>query len=351
MTKAQIAIEIGFDKIRACTRMGREINKVPLGLCSAPYAFPPIGVKSHFGYKFGEIAKMSAVTSPDVIVFFYDYLRQNAIPREALTALLRTIIEKTEKSFNVNVEAIALITPPYFKDIVQSKFLEDCINSISKELEVKDTTISFSRSYLNVNVGQKVLFLDFRDNPTYMSLISRGTRSYESIGAQTIEDFSYINCENFIEDKILSRFDSTLFPDREIVAAWIQGEVASKISQDAVSQLLMGKDVAYEIPFGADKISIIQSEFHNWLLTRLDKVCERIIGFVRDSGLSISDFSQVVLLGNIFENQLIRARVEKFFNGYTQEIQYSYFSSLMDEWKICESVLINNNNSLYALEL
>lgn len=351
MTKAQIAIEIGFDKVRACTRMGREINKVPLGLCSAPYAFPPIGVKSQFGYKFGEIAKMSAVTSPDMIVFFYDYLRQNAIPREALTALLRTIIENTEKSFNVNVEAIALITPPYFKDMVQYRFLENCINLVSKELEVKDTTISFSRSYLNVNVGQKVLLLDFRDNPTYISLISRGSRSYESIGVQTIEDFSYILCENFVEDKILARYDSALFPDREIVAAWIQGEIASKISQDAVSQLLMGKDVAYEIPFGADKISIIQSEFQNWLLPRLDKVCERITGFVRDSGLNISDFSQVALLGGLFESQLIRNRVEKFLNGYTQGIRYSYFSAPMDEWKICESVLINNYSSLYALEL
>lgn len=351
MTKAQIAIEIGFDKVRACTRMGREINKVPLGLCSAPYAFPPIGVKSQFGYKFGEIAKMSAVTSPDMIVFFYDYLRQNAIPREALTALLRTIIENTEKSFNVNVEAIALITPPYFKDMVQYRFLENCINLVSKELEVKDTTISFSRSYLNVNVGQKVLLLDFRDNPTYISLISRGSRSYESIGVQTIEDFSYILCENFVEDKILARYDSALFPDREIVAAWIQGEIASKISQDAVSQLLMGKDVAYEIPFGADKISIIQSEFQNWLLPHLDKVCERITGFVRDSGLNISDFSQVALLGGLFESQLIRNRVEKFLNGYTQGIRYSYFSAPMDEWKICESVLINNYSSLYALEL
>lgn len=351
MIKAQLAIEIGFDKVRACARIGRDINKVPLGLCSAPYAFPPIGVKTQSGYRFGEIAKLSAVTSPNLTVYLYDYLRRSTVPEDALVSLCKVIKERTEKLYNASVESIALITPPYFKDLVQSEFLDKCVTSVSNKLEVLNSTVSFSRTYLNVNVGQRVLLLDFRDDPIYISLISRGSRSYESIGAQTIEDFSCIICENFVEDKILSRFDGALFPEREIVAAWIQGEIASKISQDAVYQLLMGNDVAYEIPFATDKIFITQSEFQNWLFPHLDKVCERIIGFVRDSGLNISDLSQIVLLGGLFESQLIRERLEKFLNGYTQEIRYSCFSSPMDEWKIGESALTNNYNSLYALEL
>lgn len=351
MMKAQLAIEIGFDKVRACVSIGKDIYNVPLGLLSSPYAFPPIGVKSQSGYKFGEIAKLSTVTSPDLIVFLHDYLRQNTIPQEAFISLLNTIIERTEKFCNANVESIALITPPYFKDLVQSRFLNDCVSSVLNNIEIQNTSISFCRSYLNVNIGQRVLLLDFRDIPTYISIVYRSSRSYESIGAQAIDDFSSIDCENFIEDKILSKYDSDLFPDREIVSAWIQGEIASKIAQDAIYQLLMGKDIGYEIPFCANHILISQSDFQNWLLPQLDKVCERIIEFVRDSGLNISDFSQVVLLGGLFESQLVRGRIEKFLNGYTQEIRYSYFSSPMDEWKICESVLNNNNNSLYALEL
>jgi len=351
MMKAQLAIEIGFDKIRACACIGRDIHKVPLGSMSSPYVYPPIGVKTQFGYKFGEVAKLCAISSPDATVFLYDYLRQNTVPREALIALLNTIKERVTKLYDVDVDAIALVTPPYFKDVLQSKFLESCINSVSNKIEVQNSSIFFSRSYLNINVGQRVLFLDFRDNPAYASIIIRGARSYKSIGAFTIDDFSTINCENYVEDKILSNYDSELFPDGEIMTAWIQGDIASKISQDAILQLLIGKNVRYKIPFTVDAIMISQSEFQNWLLPKLDKVCESIIGFVRDVGLNLSDLSQIIMLGGIFESKLVRDRIERFLNGYNHGLRYSYWSSPMDEWKICESVLTNNFNSVYALKL
>lgn len=351
MMTAQLAIEIGFDKIRACACIGRDIHKVPLGPMSSPYVYPPIGVRSQSGYIFGEVAKLCAVSSPDATVFLYDYLRQNTVTEDALIAFLNTIKERVTELYGADIDSIALVTPPYFKDLVQSKILDSCINSISNKIEVRNSNISFGRSFLNVNVGQRVMFLDFRDNPAYASIISRGARSYESIGTITIEDFSSINCENFVEDKILSNYAAELFPDGEIVTAWIQGDIASKISQDAIQQLLMGRNVRYEIPFTVDAIMIPQSEFQNWLLPKLDKVCESIIGFVREIGLTLSDLSQIIVLGGIFESRLVRDRIEKFLNGYSQGIMYSYFTSPMDEWKICESVLINNFNSVYALEL
>lgn len=351
MMKAQLAIEIGFDKIRACACIGRNIHKVPLGSMASPYVYPPIGVRSQSVYKFGEVAKLCAVSSPDATVFLYDYLRQNTVPRDALIALLNTIKERVTELYDVDVDSIALVTPPYFKDLVQSKFLDGCINSISNKIEVRNSNVSFSRYFLNVSVGQHVIFMDFRDSPAYISIISRGNQSYESIGAITMEDFSSIDCENYIEDKILSNYASELFPEGEIMTAWIQGDIASKISQDAIQQLLMGRNVRYEIPFTVDAIMISQLEFQNWLLPKLDKVCENIIGYVREVGLILSDLSQVIVLGGIFESRLIRDRIERFLNGYNQDIRYSYFSSPMDEWKICESVLINNFNSVYALEL
>lgn len=67
---AQLAVEIGFDKIRACIAIGREIYKVPLGSGSSPYEFPPIAVKSQTGYVFGAVAKICAVSAPDSAVFF-----------------------------------------------------------------------------------------------------------------------------------------------------------------------------------------------------------------------------------------------------------------------------------------
>lgn len=351
MTMAQLVIEIGFDKIRACVAIGRDLHKVPLGSNSSPYEFPPIAVKTQAGYVFGEVAKLCAVSSPDSTVFLYDYLRQKTVSREAIVALLNAIKERVNELYNVAVDSIALITPPYFKDILQLRFLEDCIDSVSNRFDVKNTSISFSRFYLNIRVGQRVLFLDFRDNPAYASIILRGARSYESIGASTIEDFSTTECENFIEDKILSNYIPELFPEEEIMTAWIQGEIASKISQDAIQKLLFGKNIRYEIPFTVGSISIYQSEFQNWLLPRIDKICESIIGYVRQVGLTITDFSQIVAFGGIFESQLVCDRIERFLSGYNQEIRFSYYSAPMDEWKICESALTNNFNSGYALEL
>ena len=333
MMKAKLAIDIGFDKIRACVCIGRDIHKIPLGSISSPYAFPPIGVKTQQGYKFGEVAKLCAVTSPDSTVFLYDYLRQNAIPQETMISLLNVIKERTMQLYNIDIDSIALVTPPYFKDLIQSKFLDDCIRSVSNKLEICDTTISFSRSFLNINVGQFVMFLDFRDYPAYISIIKRGANSYESIGASTIEDFSLISCENFIEDTILSNYKKELFSDGEIITAWIQGEIASKVSQDAILQLMLGKSVRYEIPFTVDDIIILQSEFQNWLLPKLDQVCVSILDFTKTQGMTFIDISQIALLGGIFESQLVRERVEKFLKGYNQEIRYSYFPTSLDEWK------------------
>lgn len=348
---AQLAIEIGFDKIRACVAVGRDIHKVPLGTISSPYEFPPIAVKSQNGYIFGEVAKICAVSSPDSTVFLYDYLRQKTVPREAISALLNTIKERVTELYNVEVDSMALVTPPFFKDVLQSRFLDSCIDSVSNKIYVRNSSIFFSRSYLNVRVGQRVLFLDFRDNPAYVSVILRGARSYDSIGASTIEDFSTTDCENFVEDKILSIYAIELFPDEEIMAAWIQGDIASKISQDAIQQLLYGKNVRYEIPFTVGAFTISQSEFQDWLLPKLDKICDRIIGYVREIGLTLSDISQIVVFGGVFESGLVRDRIERFLSGYNQEMKISYFSAPMDEWKICESILTNNYNGAYALEL
>ena len=348
---AQLAIEIGFDKIRACVAIGRDIHKVPLGSRSSPYEFPPIAVKSQTGYMFGEVAKLCAVSSPDSTVFLYDYLRQKSVPREAIIALLNTIKERVSEIYNVDVESIALVTPPFFKDVLQSRFLDSCVNSVSNKIDIRNSSISFSRSYLNVRVGQRVLFLDFRDNPAHASVILRGARSYESIWASAIDDFSTTECENFVEDKILSNYATELFPDEEIMAAWIQGEIASKISQDAIQQLLFWKNVRYEIPFTAEAITISQSEILNWLLPKLDMICDCIIGYVREFGLTLSEISQIVVFGGIFESGLVRDRIERFLSGYNQEIRFSYFTAPMDEWKICESILTNNSNSVYALEL
>lgn len=348
---AQLAIEIGFDKVRACVAIGRDIHKVPLGPMSSPYQFPPIAVKSQSGYIFGEAAKLCAVSSPDSTVFLYDYLRQASVPKESIIALLNTIKERVSEIYSVEIESMALVTPPYFKDVMQSRLLDSCINSVSHKMDKRNSSISFSRSYLNVRVGQRVLFLDFRDNPAYASVILRGARSYESIGASAIDDFSTTDCENFVEDKILSNYAPELFPDEEIMTAWIQGEIASKISQDAIQQLLFGKNVRYEIPFTVDAITISQSEFQSWLFPRLDKICDRIMGYVRDVGFNLSDISQMVVFGGVFESGLVRDRIERFLSGYNREIKKSYFTSPMDEWKICESVLTNNFNSVYALEL
>ena len=348
---AQLAIEIGFDKIRACVAIGRDIHKVPLGAMSSPFEFPPISIKSQNGYIFGEVAKLCAVSSPDSTVFLYDYLRQTTVPREAIIDLLNTIKDRVSEIYNVEVESIALVTPPFFKDVLQFRFLDSCIDSVSNRIDVRNSSISFSRSYLNVRVGQRVLFLDFRDNPAYVSIILRGARSYEFIGASTIDDFSATDCENFVEDKILSIYATELFPEEEIMAAWIQGDIASKISQDAIQKLLFGKNVRYEIPFTVGSLTISQSDFQNWLLPRLDKICDRINGYVRDVGLTLSDISQIVVFGGVFESGLVRDRIERFLSGYNQEIKISYFSAPMDEWKICESVLTTNINSGFTLEL
>lgn len=348
---AQLAIEIGFDKIRACVAIGRDIYKVPLGSMSSPYEFPPIAVKSQYGYIFGEVAKLCAVSSPDSTVFLYDYLRQKTVPREALIDLFSSIKERVTEIYDVTVDSIALVTPPFFKDVLQSRFLDSCINSVSNKIDVRNSSVSFSRSFLNVRVGQRVLFLDFRDNPAYASVILRGSRSYETIGASSIEDFTTTDCENFVEDKILSKYATELFPEEEIMTAWIQGEIASKISQNAIQQLLLGKNVKYEIPFALEAITITQSEFQNWLLPRLDKICDNVIGYVREIGLSLSDISQIVVFGGVFESALVRDRIERYLKGYNQDIRLSYFTSPMDEWKICESVLTNNVNSNFALEL
>lgn len=348
---AQLAIEIGFDKIRACVAIGRDIHKVPLGAMSSPYEYPPIAVKSHNGYIFGKVAKVCAVTSPDSTVFLYDYLRRNTVPKDAIIALLNTIQERVAQLYNVDIDSIALVTPPFFKDILQSRFLDNCISSVSDRINVNNFAISFSQSYLNVRIGQRVLFLDFRDNPAHASVILRGTKSYDSIGASTIEDFSTTDCENFVEDKILSNYAIELFPDEEIITAWIQGDIASKISQDAIQQLLLGKNVSYEIPFTVGTISISQSEFQNWLLPKLDKICDRIIGYVREIGLTLLDISQIVVFGGVFESRLVRDRIERFLSGYNQDIKLSYFSAPMDEWKICESILKMNFNGFYALAL
>lgn len=282
---------------------------------------------------------------------FYDYLRQKSVPKEAITALLNTIKERVTELYNVEVDSIALITPPFFKDVLQSRFLDSCIDSVSNKIDVRNSSILFSRSYLNVKVGQSVLFLDFRDNPAYASVILRGPRSYDSIGASTIEDFSTTECENFIEDKILSIYNLELFPDEELMAAWIQGDIASRISQDAIKQLLLGKNVRYEIPFTVRALTISQSEFQNWLFPKLDKICERIIGYMREIGFSFIDISHIVVLGGIFEGKQVRDRIERFLSGYNQEVRISYFSAPMDEWKICKSVFANNYNGAYALEL
>lgn len=348
---AQLAIEIGFDKIRACVAIGRDIHKVPLGVMSSPYEFPPIAVKSQNGYIFGEAAKICAVSSPDSTVFLYDYLRQKTVPREAIIALLDTIKDRVVELYNVEVDSIALVTPPSFKDVLQSRFLDSCINAVSSKIDVRNYAISFSRSYLNVRVGQRVLFLDFRDNPAHASVILRGARSYDSIGTSIIEDFSTTDCENFVEDKILSNYSIELFPDEEIMAAWIQGDIASKISQNAIQQLLSGKSVRYEIPFTVRALTISQSEFQNWLLPKLDKICDRIIGYVREIGLTLLDISQIVVIGGVFASGQVRDRIERFLSGYNQEIRISYFTVPMDEWKICESVLTNNVISGFALEL
>lgn len=348
---AQLAIEIGFDKIRACVAIGRDIHKVPLGSMSSPYEFPPIAVKLQTGYVFGNVAKLCAVSSPDLTVFLYDYLRQKTVQRETIISLLNTIKERVTEIYKVAVDSIALVTPPYFKDILQSRFLDGCIDSVSNRTDVKNSSISFCRSFLNVRVGQRVLLLDFRDNPAYASIILRGARSYDAIGASSIEDFSTTDCENFIEDKILSNYATDLFPEEEIMAAWIQGNIASNISQDAIQKLLFGKNIKYEIPFTVGAISISQSEFQNWLLPKLDKICDGIIGYVREVGLSLADFSQIVVFGGVFESQFVRDRIERFLSGYNQEIRFSYFTAPMDEWMVCESVLTNNFNSVYALEL
>lgn len=351
MMKAKLAVEIGFDKIRACVSTGREILNVPLGPISSPYSYPPIAVKTQTGYIFGEVAGLSAASSPDSTVFLYDYLRQNTVPGDAIIALLNTIKERVTGLYDVDVDSIALVTPSYFKDIIQSNILNKCVASVSNKIEVENTSISFIRSYLNVNIDQRVLLLDFRDNPAYASIISRGSRYYNEIGSFKIDGFSTIDCESFVEDVILSHYSSDLLTDGEIMTAWIQGEIASKISQDAISRLLTGHDVSYTIPFTNVSTRITQSEFQDWLSTKLDSVCEYIIGFVRDVGLTLPDISQIAILGGIFGSRFVRERIERYLSAYNRNLTLSYFYNPMDEWKICESVLKNHYNNDYALEL
>ena len=349
--KAQLSIEIGFDNIRACVALGKNTQPVPLGSGASPYTFAPIAVKTDSGYIFGEVAKLCAVSAADTTVFLYDYLSQNIVPREALVSLLDYVKTRTEEIYNVEVDSIALITPPYFKDLVQARFLDSCINAVANKIEVRNSMVAFSRSNLNINVGERVLFIDFRDNPSHMSLLSRTDRSYESIGSLVVDDFSSSDCQIFVEDAILSLFDPDLFAAGEIVAAWIQGEIASKVSQDAVAQLLAGKDVAYEAPFTVDTVAITQADFQRWLLPKIDNLCVRLLGFVTESGLTLSNISRIVLLGDFFQSRLVRARIERYIAGYNQQIKCSYFSAPMDQWKMCKSVLINNLNSRCALEL
>jgi len=351
MKETQVAIEIGFDKVRASACIGRDVFNVPIGPMPSPYSFPPIGVKTQSGYKFGEVAKLCAVTAPESTVFLSDYLSQNVIPRDAFISFLNVLKERITELYNLDIESIALILPPYFKDLVQLRFLEGCITSISKNIPVRNSHISFSRSFLNVNVGQRIVFLDFRDNPSSISIISRGSRAYDSLGSIKIDDFSLIDCENYIEDKILSNYATELFPDGEITTAWIQGDIASKISQEAINQLMFEKNVKYEIPFTIGDLTITQSEFQDWLFSKIDKVCERILEIMRELGMNLSEISQIVMLGSVFQGRLIRERIEKFLNGYNQSMRYAYFSLPMDEWKVCQSVLINNFNNRFALEL
>lgn len=348
----QLAIEIGLDNVRAVIRNGSECEIVPIGLFGTPYTFPPIGLRALNGYIFGQVAKINVSSRPDETIFLSDYTQKGLIAKETMIAFIEYLCQKIKSIYNEDVDEITFIIPPYCNNSTVQSFLDECvIASGRKPLQTKAPVLSFVRSNFNVAIGDKLLIIDLRDCPAYIAIVSRTAQSYGTLGCLDISDFSMKDCENMIEETILSYQGIDLESSDNVVSAWIQNEIGVSLSQYGLSELIAGRDAVIPVPSSKQNCEIKQDAFQDWIGPKIDKVWEHALSLLQNLSIPPSQINQVVLMGTISQYEFLRERLQQNFRGYNCTSRIAVFSHPNHEWNMCISSLkMNCQSSKYALK-
>lgn len=348
----QLAIEIGIDNVRAAIRKGNEYEIVSLGLFGAPYTFPPIGLRSLSGYIFGQVAKVNAMSRPHETIFLSDYTQKGLIAKEAMVAFVGYLCQKIKSIYIEDVDEITFIIPPYCNNSTVQSFLDECVIALGrKPLQTKDPVLSFVRSNFNVAIGDKLLIIDLRDCPSYIAVVSRTAQSYGTLGCIDISDFSMKDCENMIEETILSCQGIDLEMSDNVVSDWIQSEISTSLSQYGLSELIAGRDAVIPVPSSKQNCEIKQDAFQNWIGTKIDKVWEHALSLLQNLSIPPSQINQVAMVGAISQYECLRERFKQNFRGYNCPQKIAVFSHPNHEWIMCFSSLkMNCQLSKYALK-
>ena len=339
----QLAVEIGIDNVRAVIKKDGEYNIVPLGLIGTPYSCPPICLHIGEDYIFGETAKINAVYMPEETIFLSDYSN-----KKALIEFINFTCQRVFTIFKENVSDITFVIPPYLNNPNIQRYLNGCIiDSGHSPISTSDSTLSFVKSTFNVSKGDKLCIVDMRDCPSYVAIVSRSQHSYGTLGSVELSNLSFKDCENFIEDKMMScQRDDTDTLDNVLMN--------TSLCQYGLMALISNKDAHIPLSFSPHDCHISYISFQDWISTKIEKVWSQIRSLSQDLKTPVNQINQVVLLGQIFQSEFLVEYLKKCFFGYGSNPRFTILSKPNDDWSMCLSSLkikTNIQSSGYALEL
>lgn len=337
----QLAIEIGIDNVRAVIKKGGEYNIVPLGLIGTPYSCPPICLHTGEEYVFGEAAKINAVYKPEETIFLSDYSQ-----KKALIEFLNFTCQRVFTIFKENVCDIAFVIPPCLNHPNIHKYLNECISESGHfPIPNSDSTLSFVKSNFNVAQGDKLCIIDMRDCPSYAAIVSRSQHLYGTLGCVELTELSFKDCENFIEDKMMSfQQDNVETLDNVLMS--------TSLCQYGLMALISDKDANIPLSSSSYDCHISYISFRDWISPKIEKVWSQIQSLSQDLRTPMNQINQVVLLGQIFQYDFLGEYLKKCFFGYGCNPRFTILSKPNDDWSICLSFLKTNlQSSRCALEL
>lgn len=342
----QLAIEIGIDNVRAVIKKGGDYNIVPLGLIGTPYSCPPICLNIGKEYKFGEVAKLNAVFKPDETIFLSDYAQKGSIKKKALIAFINYVCQRVFVTFKDNVSDITFIVPPCLNNPNIQRFLSECIiDSGHSPISTSDSTLSFVKSNFNVAQGDKLCIIDMRDYPSYAAIVSRSQYSYSTLGIVELTDLSFKDCENFIEDKMMSSQHDNVETFESVV-------ISTSLSQYGLMCLIKGEDAHIPMLFSSCDCIIPNEAFRDWIISKIEKVWCQIQSLSQDLKIPLNQINQVVMLGQLFQSDYLCENLKKCFFGSGCNPKFALLSKPNDDWIMCLSSLKTNfQSSSFALQL
>lgn len=324
----QLAIEIGIDNVRAVIKKGGEYNIVPLGLIGTPYSCPPICLHTGEEYVFGEAAKINAVYKPDETIFLSDYSQ-----KMALIEFLNFTCQRVFTIFKENVSDITFVIPPCLNHPNIHRYLNECISESGHfPIPTSDSTLSFVKSNFNVALGDKMCIIDMRDCPSYAAIVSRSQHLYSTLGCVELTDLSFKDCENFIEDKMMSC-------QRDNVETFDSVVIGSSLSQYGLMSLIGGKDAHIPLSFSLCDCIISHTVFADWIRPKIEKVWSHIQSLSKDLKTPLNQINQVVMLGQLFQSDYLYENLKKSFFGYGCNPKFTILSKPNDDWCMCLSSL------------